>query len=177
MGWTVPLSAVANTGLTAGQWNASVRDNLLETTPGKATSQRRIFVTDGDNKIAERQILDHIIDTDEETTSLSYADLYTLGPTVTMQTGFGALVWTTCWCDNSSTTNSRQSYAVSGDTTTAAADNVANEADGGSGANSIRSSVCSLTITNPGINTIACKYKVTGGTGTFGKRRILVMGL
>jgi hypothetical protein len=29
MAWTTPLTAVANVALTAAQWNASVRDNLL----------------------------------------------------------------------------------------------------------------------------------------------------
>jgi len=177
MGWTAPLTAVTNTMLSAGQWNASVRDNLEETTPAVATVGRRIFVTDGDNKIAERDVKDHIVDAKEETTSTSYVDLDTLGPTVTLQTGQQALIWLTSHCNNSSTTNSVHSYAVSGETTTAADDNKGRETDGGLGGYNDRCTVTNLEATNPGINTFTSKYKVTGGTGAFKFRRIVVMGL
>jgi len=38
MAWFTPLAGVSTATLTAAQWNASVRDNLLETAPAKATS-------------------------------------------------------------------------------------------------------------------------------------------
>ena len=56
MAWTTPLTAVSNTALTAAQWNASVRDNLLMTAPALATTTGRHFVSTGANTIAERAI-------------------------------------------------------------------------------------------------------------------------
>jgi hypothetical protein len=180
MGWTTALTAVANTPLTAGQWNGSIRDNLLETTPGIATDARTVFVTAGTNKIAARLIKDHIVDNAEETATASYGDLATVGPTVTLETGFSALVWHKCLCASSTNGNARMSYAVSGNTTIAAADNKARESDGGAGSWSPCSSVTNLeTALNPGDNTFTAKYGifVTAGTATFTNRRIVVMGL
>ena len=177
MGWTAPLTAVTNTMLSAGQWNASVRDNLEETTPAVATVGRRIFVTDGDNKIAERDIKDHIVDAKEETTSTSYTDLDTLGPIITIETGQAALVWICSHMSNTGSTNSLHSYAVSGETTIATDDNKARDVDGGDGGFGDRCTVTNLDATNPGTNIFTSKYKVTGGTGTFQKRRLIVMGL
>ena len=176
MAWTVPLTAVANTVLSAGQWNASVRDNLLETTPGKATTRGRIFVTSGTNKIAARAVEQHIVSNIETTTSLTYVDLDTLGPTVTLETGPQAIVWLTGSLQNSSTFQTFASYEISG---AAAGDQEAMLVDGGAAANSPRCSVTNLqTIADPGINSFTMKYRVgTASTGLAWRRRILVMGL
>ena len=178
MAWTTALTAVANTMLTAGQWNASVRDDLLETTPGVAALSRRIFVTAGTNKIAERDIKDSIINNREDTASTSYTDLASFGPEVSMVTGFSALVWIRCLCNNSAGGSSRMSYAVSGATTVAAANNKARQAEGGAGAWSDACSVTNLeSALEPGANIFTAKYDVTSGTGTFDRRRVVVMGL
>ena len=69
MVWSTPLTAVANTPLTAAQWNASVRDNFNETAPAKATVGGRIFASTGPNTIAEREVLADVVETAETTTS------------------------------------------------------------------------------------------------------------
>ena len=176
MAWTTPLSVVANTVLTAGQWNAGVRDNLLETCPAKATDTSKIFVTDGAGKIAARDIVDHIIDDQETTASTVYIDLTPPGPFVTLTTGNLALVWLNGQVGNTATTNTLMTYDVTGATTTAADTNKALECDGGAGVAN-RLCVTNLESVNPGVNTFTTKYKVTGGTGTFYKRRLVVMGL
>jgi len=179
MAWTTPLSAVANTPLTAGQWNASVRDNMLETTPGVATAKRKIFVTNGTNKIAERDLKDHIVDVEESTTSTSYVDLGTIGPRVTLRTGFSALVWIRCMSSNSGGGTAHMSYAVSGGTTIAAANNKARSADGGSGSWSPASSVTNLetALDSGDEHTFTAKYLSSSVTSSFSRRRIVVLGL
>lgn len=56
MAWTTPLTAVSGSILTAAQWNASVRDNLNETAPAKATTADRMFVTTGPNALQQNVI-------------------------------------------------------------------------------------------------------------------------
>lgn len=55
MVWTVPVDFHDGDPLTAAQLNTFVRDNFLETGPGKATENGRMLVTAGVNDIAERQ--------------------------------------------------------------------------------------------------------------------------
>lgn len=180
MSWTTPLTAVANTKLDASQWNASVRDNLLETMPVKATAASRIIVTDAANSITERQFAAQYIDDSETTTSTSYVDLGVFGPSVTVTSGPHALVWLAGQLQNSGATNTLMTYDVSGATTDAAAANRSIEVDGGTGGASDQSNrwgVTSLQATNAGVNTFTCKYRVTGGTGTYRRRRINVLPL
>lgn len=101
MAWSTPLTAVANASLTAAQWNASVRDNLLETAPAKATTATGYFVATGTNAIAQRVPLSSAIATDQSTTSTGgYANLTTSGPAVTVTTGVAALVCFGAWMTN-----------------------------------------------------------------------------
>jgi len=176
MAWSTPLTAVANTMLTAGQWNASVRDNLKESEAAVASRSSRILVTDGANRLAERDILDHIIDDQETTTATSYGDLTPVGPVVTITTGTLALTWLNGQVQNTASTNTFMSVALSGATTVAASDAWALECDGGAG-QANRLCVHRLQSCNPGVNVFTTKYRVSGGTGTFYKRRLIVMGL
>lgn len=55
MSWTVPITFVDGDPLTAAQLNVFVRDNMLETGPGKATTASRLLTSTNLNTIAERQ--------------------------------------------------------------------------------------------------------------------------
>lgn len=180
MSWGTPLTAVANTPLDASQWNASVRDNLKETVPAKATAASRIIVTNAANSITERQFAAQYIDDSETTTSTSYVNLGVFGPSVSVTSGPHALVWIAGQLQNSGATNTLMTYDVTGATTDAAAANRSIECDGGSGGASDQSNrwgVTRLQTTNAGVNVFTCKYRVTGGTGTFRRRRINVLPL
>src|SRR5690242_20536503 len=93
MAWSSPLTAVTNAALTAAQWNASVRDNLLETAPAKATTPASFFAATGANTIAERIPAQTVTPASETTTSTSYTNLTTTGPTVALTTGTKAFVF------------------------------------------------------------------------------------
>jgi hypothetical protein len=175
MAWSTPLTAVAGTALTAAQWNASVRDNLLETPAAKATTAGTLFVGAGPNSIAERFLLQHTVDTAETTTSTAYTSLGTNGPTVTLTCGGKALVWIIAELYSSATGTTVASFEITGATTTAAADSRSILNDNGPAA--IRSSSCSLMTTNPGSNTFRMLYRTTSGTGTYLFRHLVVMAL
>jgi hypothetical protein len=176
MAWTAPITFISGTTLTASQLNTYLRDNLLELAPAKATTPGSYFCATGTNSIAERTPDTNLITTSQTTTSTSYVDLATVGPSVSVATGAYAFVIATCQMENN--TNDFQTYmswAVSGATTRSAIDAVAVGKDGTPAGN-----FCRLTnfdmINNltPGTNTFTAKYRVGGGTGTFSERRITV---
>lgn len=106
----------------------------------------------------------------QTTTSTSYTDLATVGPTATITSkGTKAIA---LWALNQSTTSGScaSSVAVSGATTTAAADTSGTVGSDG-GRTAIGWAVFTIT---PGSNTYTLKYRVTGGTGTFLDRRMMV---
>lgn len=179
MAWSTPLTAVANTAFTAAQFNASVRDNLLETGPAKATTAGRIFVTTGANAMAERAITDEYLSTAQTSTSTSYTDLATVGPDVVVTTGTSALVVVSAQMSNSTTAELVfMSWAVSGATTVSADDAWALAFASNPGGQAMHaSSVYKATSLTSGSNTFRAKYKATGGTGTWSRRSIIVIGL
>jgi hypothetical protein len=109
--------------------------------------------------------------TSQTTASTSYADLATIGPQVALTSvGTRALVF---WMLTQVTTvgSAASCPAVSGATTIAPADSFGLAgSDGGSN----KMGFAFLTI-NPGLNTYTLKYRVSGGTGTFVDRRMLVI--
>lgn len=180
MSWTTPLTAVASTALTAAQWNASVRDNLLTTAPALATSAGAIFAATGTNAIAQRIPSTNNTNGGETTTSTTYTSTLsggggTAGPAITVTTGPKALISFHCRQSTSlSTTNVWTSVATSGATTIAASDNWATSMD------IVSSQIFhGLTYVEPlltaGSNTFTMSYRVSGGTGTFATRRINVV--
>lgn len=179
MAWSTPLTAVSNATLTAAQWNASVRDNLLETAAGKATTAGRHFVSAGANSVAERAIESQEIITAQTSTSTSYADLTTVGPTVTVTTGTRAIVfWQAQMQCTLANTSVRSAVAVSGASTVAAADTDDLYIDGLPASQQIRAAAFKhFTTLTGGSNTFKMMYKVGGGTGTWSDRQILVIGL
>lgn len=178
MAWNTPITFVANAILTAAQLNAQVRDNMLETAPAKATDANRLMVTTGMNAIAEREFVEDFISTEETTTSTSYADLPTVGPSVTVTTGTAALVIVNSKLQNA--TAGQQSYAsfdITGATTTGASDTWAvffRPSDNGF---AVRAGAAHIITVTPGSNTFTMKYRATGGTGNFEYRRLQVLGL
>lgn len=178
MAWSTPLTAVSNATLTAAQWNASVRDNLAETAPAKATAAGNFFVSTGANTIAQRIPVSDTINTSQTTTSTSFVDLSSL-PSVTTTSDTRIIVWFAAQMNNTVVgAESITSVAVSGTTTTAADDDVScdvQQPSSGTAFIDITSSrVVRLTVT-PGSNTYRLRYRVSAGTGAFKRRTIVAL--
>jgi hypothetical protein len=172
--WSTPLTAVANAALTAAQWNLSVRDNLLETPAAKATTPGTFFATSAANTIVERFPNEQTVTTSEGTASTTYVDLTTVGPSQTVATGPGALLIVTARITSSTTTESGfATTAVSGATTSAAADARAVRVTG----TLTRASATTLIVLTAGSNTFKVQYKSSLGTSTasFADRVITVI--
>lgn len=180
MAWTAPMTATANTAFTAAQFNTHVRDNLLETAPGKATagvSNGSLLAKSGTNQIAWRTPSLSTVLTEQTTTSTSYANLATSGPAVTLTTGVRALVIISASLRNTSTNSCFMSVTVSGATTSAATDDRALRWRDGTGSDgeAQMSHAYMFTALTAGSNTFTAKYRVIGGTGTFRNRHLMVI--
>lgn len=126
MAFSTPLTAVSNSALTAAQWNASVRDNILTTAPALASTAGSIFAATGANAIAQRTPATAFVSAAGTTTSTAYTATLTgsTSPSVTLTTGPKALVAFSCRQSTSiNSVNVWTSVAVSGATTIAATDN------------------------------------------------------
>ncbi len=177
MGYTVPLTAVSNTALTASQWNASMRDNMLETPAAKFTVASQLFVSTGANAGAVRVPSMGVVATLETTASTTYTDLATAGPNSGgIITGPKALVGLHCYSNHASTgVPALMSFAVSGASTIAAADAFAIGMEGPNGCRV--GSLQMIDTLTPGNNTFTAKYRTISGTATFQARRISVIPL
>jgi hypothetical protein len=176
MAWSAPLTAIAGTALTAAQWNATVRDNLLETAPAKATSATAAyFVGNGTNSIVQRQISEANVGTAESTTSTSYTGLSGSGPNLgPLTTGTRAMVWIQAE-QNNATANieTYTSFSVDGDTTSSSSDDHAMISNADAGQDT-RACVCKLQTLTAGSNEFKMQYRVASGNGTWARRRIQV---
>lgn len=116
--------------------------------------------------------------TEQSTTSTSFTDLATSGPSVTLTTGTKALIVFGAGAYNSTTAYSRMSFAVSGATTLTASDDYKFEIYTSTG-QIVVSGCYSVVLTGltAGSNTFTCKYKASSGTASFYNRRIYVMDL
>jgi hypothetical protein len=168
------MTAVSGSVFTAAQFNTYVRDNLNETAPAKATSAGQIFVSTAANAIAARKVAADFISTSETSSSTSYTDLATTGPTVTATTSLSAIVST--YCNMTNATNPIwMSYALSGATTDAANDNRGIQVQA-AGGQRLGGTFFHSAILTPGTNTFTAKYRVsTSGTGTWSDRRLMVI--
>lgn len=119
------------------------------------------------------------ITTTETTASVTYADLTTVGPSVSVTTGVSAIVWLSAIISKTTTGNTGVlSFAVSGATTVAAADaNACYAISAVANGNSAISRVVKIQGLTPGVNTFTAKYRVDGGTFSFQNRSIAVMAL
>lgn len=182
MAWTSPMTAVANAILTAAQWNAHVRDNLLETAPAKATTAGALFVSTGLNAIAQRIPASNRVATDQATSSPTYTNLTTPGPAVTATTGSQALVIVSCRMSvQNPSAPGFMAAAVSGATTRAAQDaeafmGMSNSFDAVIHAGSRVTLMTGLT---PGANTFTAVYKsgTSSASSAFREREIAVIPL
>jgi len=179
MVWTPPLTAIAGSVLTAAEWNTSVRDNLNETAPAKATQAATLFVGTGVNSIVERLPVEDAIVTQETTTSTTPDDLATVGPTVTATTSTNAIIFLRSGLQNSiAGATTIAGYETSGATTLAANLARAISSDGLDANSRIRVGTTIFTDDlTPGSNTFQMKYWVSGGTGTYIHRQISVIPL
>lgn len=180
MSWSAPMTATANTIWYASQFNKFIRDNLNETAPAKATAAGQYFVPTGNAQITARSASAHTIATSQTTTSSSYTNLSTVGPTVTVTTGPVALVLLACKLSNGSSDNqSHASVAVSGASNIAAHDNwaIRNDAKNTTSKRERTFAFNYITTLKSGSNTFTMKYKVGGGTGTFVDRHMVVFPL
>ena len=177
MAWTAPMTAVSGATFTAAQFNQFVRDNLNETAPAKATAAAQFFVSTAANAIAARQMSNQVVTTSESTSSTSYTDLTTVGPTVTATTSTLAMVLFASRIQNSLTNGAAEvSVAVSGASSVAASANWAIKMDGIASANNIRMGMAHVfTGLTAGSNTFTMKYLVGSGTGTFAARELIVL--
>lgn len=114
-----------------------------------------------------------VVLTSQTTGSGSYTDLGTVGPSVSVETDTAAKVTLFAQISNNTATQfAVMGFAVSGASTVAANDDFAiGKSDPTSTKGGATFLVTGLT---PGTNTFTAKYKVTGGTGTYNARRIMV---
>ena len=172
------MTAVANSAFTAAQFNAHVRDNLLQTAPAKATVSGSIFCGTGVNAIAERFPTIDFIQTLQTTASSSYVDLSTVGPTVTVTTGENALVLLTCNMESNTAGGlSNMGVTISGATSEVATESNSLRYESGSSGDALQATFATIfTTLTPGTNTFTAKYKTNGaGTSTFSARKVCVL--
>lgn len=172
------MTAVSNVALTAAQWNASVRDNLLMTAPALATTAGQIFAATGANTIVARFPTWSTIGTSQTTASTTYTDLTTVGPSITSTVGARALL--IYGAEMSNNTSGMWAIAApqagAGSTITTASDGQAIQFKTAAVDQGV--SCCQtlfLDAMTPGSYTFTLKYRVTGGTGAFTDRRIQIV--
>lgn len=170
------MTAVALASITAANWNTHIRDNLAETEAAKASGAANYLIATGANAIATRSFRTGEVLASEPTSSTSYADLSTSGPSVTVTTGTSAIVFITAEAQ-SNTANALHKFSVevSGATTTAASDDWAVLLDGNYDSSPVRRGVAHRFSLTGGSNTFRMKYAAGSGTATFGKRQIAVL--
>ena len=182
MAWSTPLTAVSNATLTAAQWNASVRDNLLETAPAKATATGKLIVTTGTNSVAQRTVQTVTVAASESTSSTTYTNLTTTGPTVgPLTTGTFAVAFLSAQL--SQATNgvfAKAGVTVSGVSSIAASDAQSVNFQPSTAASAgMRATTCigyEGTLT-AGLNTFTMQYCASAGTATFKDRSLTVFAL
>lgn len=185
MAWNSPVTAIAGQVVAAADFNTYIRDNLNLTEAALAQDPGGFFVTTGFRSIAQRIFTTDVVDVAETTTSTSYTDLATFGPSVTVATGTHALVIHGARIGDNTNTGGNPStttaVAVSGATTIAA--------DVSRAAGIIQQSALGRQVAlytsrwwlydnlNAGNNTFTMKYATTSGTTSFDHRSLHVLPL
>lgn len=182
MAWTIPMTAVANDIFTADAFNTFVRDNLNETEAAVVDGAGQYFVATGANALAKRSPSSARVDTSQSYTGgVTWGNLATSGPSVTVTTGTSALVhiaaemqtdvdYRTC----------RATVRVTGATTINEDDHPCQIIwDGTVAGNSARLGTWTKLGLNSGSNTFQMRYSTggTGVTGTYQYRHIIVVPL
>lgn len=113
--------------------------------------------------------------TSETTTSLTYTDLGTVGPSVALVTGTAVMVVLAAEIDTpGSGVAPRMGFAISGASTVAATDAWCLKVDAAGAVLNQASFAVLVTGLTPGSNTFTAKYRVAGGTGTYLNRGLMV---
>jgi hypothetical protein len=180
MTWTAPLTVADGDLYSASQYNKYIRDNLLETAPAKAATNNYWFAASGTNAIAQRGIIAARVTASEQTTSTTYGDLTTFGPSVTLTTGKSAFVFINARMNNPVYNGraSTASFSISGSTTWPADDQFSISSGGVVNGQSQRfGAVHHVGWLAAGTNTFTMKYKTQAGypPSQFEKREIIVM--
>ena len=164
--------------LTAGEIPTATKLNA-GTIAGIATQAGQIFVSTGVNTVAARLPTEDRVNTSETTTSTSWTNLTTAGPSVTVTTGTKALVVVGCLVTNNTTgSQSSMGYDVSGASSISEDYATAFILDQNDTADRISACrVSLLTSLTAGSNTFRARYVVNGGTGTFSNRTLMVVPL
>ena len=178
MAWTAPRTWVTTEVVTASNMNTHVRDNFLETAPGIASAASQIFVATGSNAIAARVINENQVTTSESTDSTSYVNLTTTGPTITVTTGTIAIIFFGCaMLNTAASARTYMSYAVSGATTITESDVRSLNMDKGDAGFTEFGYFDVATSLTGGSNVFTAKYRVDAGTGTYARRRFIIIPL
>lgn len=177
MSWTAPMTGVSGQIFTASQFNTHVRDNLLETEAATANTAGSLFLDTGLNSISEMKPGYAEVLTNQGTSSSSYVDLATVGPTVTLDTNTSVLLFIAANIDTSTTSGVQAliGLEISGATTVAVANRMISAQNNGNFMNLTHFE--RLNILTPGLNTFKLKYQSQGGTvqANFVNRRLLVV--
>lgn len=181
MAWTAPRTWVPNETLTAALLNTHLRDNFNELDVAKITGYGDYIVSTAANAVAARQYGWDRIDTSQSTTSTSYTNLATTGPSVTLTTGTKAIVFFASFIQTPAAAADALccvSYAISGATTSASSDNRAIIVDGLPANQSAR--YCQIdwrTDLTAGSNTFTMQYRCGGSSTSFDYRLLMVLPL
>lgn len=178
MAWTSPLTAVANTTLTAAQWNTFLRDNLNAQAPTAATGAGQYLVTTGFSSMVMRIPGVQYVSTSDTTTSPTVTLLDSDGAEVTAITGSMAMVTIGSQISNSTAgAGGLAAIDLSGDTERAADDVNCVRADSGNVSDAFKMTYTTIyNPINPGSNTFGMRYRATGGgTASFAGRLIVVL--
>lgn len=178
MAWTSPPTFTDGSVLTGAQLNL-LRDDLNETAPAKATTAGRLIMTSGANAIVERAAGSATVNTQETTTSTTFTDLATSGPTVSsLSTGTAVTVMlSACLFNSTAGSTAQMSVQVSGASTSAASTNTSLIYESSASADiSQMSFVFPISGLTAGSNTFTTKYRADpSGTATFLRRNLIVL--
>ncbi|QDN64454.1 hypothetical protein [Streptomyces sp. S1D4-14] len=170
------MTAVAGSVFTAAQFNQTIRDNLAETAPSKATVPGSYFAVSDTNQISQRTPAASTVNVSESTLSTSFVDLTTLGPQVTVNTSTSALILVTAEISNNTASQAgRVGVNISGATTETVDGTYVLRQETNGTAEFNRCTVARLhTTLTPGTNTFRMVYCATGGTAAFNYRNLIV---
>jgi len=172
MDCTTHMGDLTSEVVTASHMNTHVRDNLLETAPGKAGLG--FVLGTASNTIAVRQPGYARINTSETTASTSYGNLATTGPSVTTTTNTAAIIIVGAAArNNTADEDCFMGVDVSGATTLSPSNVtcyiVRNETRIQATYAWVESGLTA------GSNTFKAEYRVSGGTGTWSSRGLTVI--
>lgn len=174
MAWSAPNTAVAG-AFNAADFNTYIRDNLNETMPALATDAGQWFCSDGANSLVAREIRTDYVAADENTSSTTYTDLTTVGPSITMDTGAFVIVSISAQLRNGTTNAAAiMDFAISGATTRGAQNESCLMSDGLANDNANYKGVSTGLAVTPGTNTFTVKYRAGSGNARFVSRRMTV---